>query len=172
MKDATATTESRSVIHAKLVRLRADLRAVRTQIQFVEPKSVRSRRTIALPAMVVKALRRHRVRQLQARLLAGERWQETGLVFTTSIGTPMDGRNVTREFRALLAVLKLPTLRVHDLRHSCATLLLVQGVSPRVVMETLGHSQVSLTLNTYSHVLPALQEDAASRMDEILAPAR
>ena len=58
---------------------------------------------------------------------------------------------------------RLPNIRLHDLRHSCATLLLVQGVSPRVVIETLGHSQVSLTLNTYSHVLPALQEDAASR---------
>jgi integrase len=62
----------------------------------------------------------------------------------------------------------LPTIRLHDLRHSCATLLLAQGVSPRVVMETLGHSQVSLTLNTYSHVPPALQKDAAAKMDAIL----
>ena len=60
-------------------------------------------------------------------------------------------------------------MRLHDLRHSCATLLLAQGVNPRVVMETLGHSQVSLTLNTYSHVLPALQRDAAARMDAALA---
>jgi integrase len=61
-----------------------------------------------------------------------------------------------------------PAIRLHDLRHSCATLLLAQGVNPRVVMETLGHSQVSLTLNTYSHVLPALQHDAAARMNAIL----
>ncbi|MEQ1867745.1 MAG: tyrosine-type recombinase/integrase, partial [Micropepsaceae bacterium] len=64
---------------------------------------------------------------------------------------------------------ELPNVRIHDLRHSCATLLLAQGVNPRVVMETLGHSQVSLTLNTYSHVLPVLQQDAASKMDALLS---
>ncbi|MDO8677217.1 MAG: site-specific integrase [Acidobacteriota bacterium] len=142
---------------------------MKTKIQFVEPKSARSRRTIALPSTVVKALTRHRVRQLEARLLAGKRWQEGALVFSTPIGTPLDGRNVTRAFKSILVSQGLPTIRIHDLRHSCATLLLVQGVSPRVVMETLGHSQVSLTLNTYSHVLPALQEDAASKMDAILS---
>ena len=79
----------------------------------------------------------------------------------------MEPRNVTRQFKALLASANLPDMRLHDLRHSCATLLLAQGVSPRVVMETLGHSQVSLTLNTCSHVLPALQHEAAARMDAI-----
>jgi integrase len=71
--------------------------------------------------------------------------------------------------QALLTAAKLPDMRLHDLRHSCATLLLAQGVNLRVVMETLGHSQVSLTLNTYSHVLPALQQDAAATMDAILS---
>jgi integrase len=71
-------------------------------------------------------------------------------------------------FKALLTAAGLPNIRLHDLRHSCATLLLAQGVNPRVVMETLGHSQVSLTLNTYSHVLPALQQDAAARMNALL----
>ena len=69
------------------------------------------------------------------------------------------------QFKALLVAAALPNIRLHDLRHSCATLLLAQGVNPSVVMETLGHSQVSLTLNTYSHVLPALQHDAAARMN-------
>lgn len=68
----------------------------------------------------------------------------------------------------MLQAAKLPTIRLHDLRHSCETLQLAQGVSPRVVMETLGHSQLSLTLNTCSHVLPALQQDAAAKMDAIL----
>ena len=90
-------------------------------------------------------------------------------MFASSIGTPLEPRNVTRQFKALLTVASLPNIRLHDLRHSCATLLLAQGVNPRVVMETLGHSQVSLTLNTYSHVLPALQRDAAARMDEVLS---
>ena len=89
-------------------------------------------------------------------------------MFTSAIGTPLEARNITRQFKALLTAAKLPDMRLHDLRHSCATLLLAQGVNPRVVMETLGHSQVSLTLNTYSHVLPALQQDAAARMDAIL----
>jgi integrase len=76
---------------------------------------------------------------------------------------------VTRQFKALPSAARLPNVRLHDLRHSCATLLLAQGVNPRVVMETLGHTQVSLPLNTYSHVLPALQQDAANRMNAILA---
>lgn len=76
---------------------------------------------------------------------------------------------MTRLFKDLLRTANLPNVRLHDLRHSCATLLLAQGVNPRVVMETLGHSQVSLTLNTYSHVLPSLQRDAAARMDAVFA---
>ena len=104
----------------------------------------------------------------RGRLAAGGRWRDQGLVFTSALGTPLDPRNVTRQFKALLKRAELPDIRLHDLRHSCATLLLAQNVNPRVVMETLGHSQVSLTLNTYSHVLPALQQDAAMKMDVIL----
>jgi integrase len=90
-----------------------------------------------------------------------------GLVFASSVGTPLEPRNLTRQFKTLLATAKLPDMRVHDLRYSRATLLLAQGVNPRVVMETLGHSQVSLTLNTYSHVLPSLQRDAAARINRV-----
>jgi integrase len=75
---------------------------------------------------------------------------------------------VTRQFHVLLAGADLPSVRFHDLRHTAATLLLAQGVDPRTIMETLGHSQISLTLNTYSHVLPALQEEAAAKLDAIL----
>jgi integrase len=92
-------------------------------------------------------------------------------VFTTPIGRPIDPRNATRLFCALLAATDLPAIRFHDLRHTAATLLLAQGVDPRTIMETLGHSQISLTLNTYSHVLPALQEEAAAKMDAILTRA-
>jgi integrase len=90
-------------------------------------------------------------------------------VFTTSIGTPLDGTNVTHRLQTILQAADLPRLRFHDLRHACASLLLAQGVHPRVVMEQLGHSQISLTLNTYSHVLPSLQAEAAQRMEELLA---
>jgi integrase len=80
----------------------------------------------------------------------------------------MDPRNATREFPSLLKKAGLPTVRFHDLRHTAATLLLAQGVDPRTIMETLGHSQISLTMNTYSHVLPALQAAAAAKIDAAL----
>jgi Phage integrase family len=150
------TAGARADLRTQLQTVRVALAKVRTQVQTTELKSARSRRTIALPHVAVAALRAHLVRQLEARLAAGGRWQDRGLVFTSSIGTPLESRNVTRAFKALLTAATLPNIRFHDLRHSCATLLLAQGVNPRVVMETLGHSQVSLTLNTYSHVLPAL----------------
>ena len=90
-------------------------------------------------------------------MAAGKAWQESGLVFTSPIGSALDPGSVTREFRAMLKTAGLPAIRFHDLRHPAATLLLSQGVDPRTIMETLGHSQISLTMNTYSYVLPALQ---------------
>lgn len=89
-------------------------------------------------------------------------------MFTSKIGTPLDGRNVTKQFQAILEKAGLPRQRFHDLRHSCASLLLAQGVHARIVMETLGHSQIALTMNTYSHVMPELQRDAADKMGELL----
>jgi integrase len=141
-----------------------------TGLDFVEPKSERSRRTLQLPALAVAALRAHRKRQLAERLLVGEAWRgkDFDLVFCTPIGTPLDSRNVTHAFQRHLAKAGIPRRRFHDLRHSAATLLLLQGVSPRVVQEILGHSSVTLTLGTYSHVLPSLERDAADRMDAAL----
>ena len=137
-------------------------------IFFVVPKSKRSRRSVAMPAVVTAALKTHRVRQLEERMVAGSRWVESGLVFTTRRGTPLDPSNVTKAFHELLVSAGLPRIRIHDLRHTAATLLLAQGVSPRVIMEILGHSQISLTMDTYSHVLPALQREAAEQMDAVL----
>jgi integrase len=93
---------------------------------------------------------------------------DEGLVFTTPKGTPLDGTAVTKQFHHVLERAGLRQRRFHDLRHSCATLLLVQGVSPRVVMDLLGHSQIGLTMNTYSHVIPDLRQDAADRIDQLL----
>ena len=89
-------------------------------------------------------------------------------MFTPRIGTPIEPSNLTKDFKRLLKKAGLPDIRFHDLRHTAATFLLAQGVDPRTIMETLGHSQISLTLNTYSHVLPTLQEDAAERMNRML----
>lgn len=94
--------------------------------------------------------------------------QETGFVFPTTIGTPLDGPTVTHRFQKALKAAGLPRMRFHDLRHTCETLLLAQGVHSRLVMESLGHSQISVTMNTYSHVIPAMQKEVANRMDEIL----
>ncbi len=138
------------------------------ETRLVEPKTARSRRTLALPASITRSLREHRDRQLEERAAAGDRWTETDLVFTTTTGRPIDATKISKDFHRHLDRAGLAQRRFHDLRHSCATLLLVQGVSPRVVMEVLGHSQISLTMNTYTHVLPELRRQAADRMDELL----
>ena len=156
-------------LEAGTLRVRVTVQRVDGKLRLVETKTDRSRRTIALPQTAAAALRVHRTRQLRERLAAGSRWQETGLVFTTTIGTPLEPRNVTRQFRKVLMKAGLPLKRFHDLRHTCASLLLAQGVHPRVVMEILGHSQISMTMDTYSHVMPVLERDAASQMDALLA---
>ena len=144
------------------------LQRVGGKLIHVEPKSARSRRTISLPKTAVHALHAHRARQLEERLLAGKRWQENNLVFPTSLGTPMDGRNVARSFKNALKKAGLPPKRFHDLRHTCASFLVAQGVHPRVVMEILGHSQISLTMDTYSHVLPEFRAEAAAQIEGLL----
>ena len=148
------------------------LQRVDGRLVLVEPKSVTSHRVVALPALVLDGLRAHRNRQLRQRMLKGIRWQDDprDLVFVSTIGTPLDGITVTRRFQEVLKKAGLPHQRFHDLRHACASLLLAQGVAARVVMETLGHSQISLTLNTYSHVTPALGRAAAERMNDLLHP--
>jgi hypothetical protein len=129
----------------------------------------RGQRTrVGLPAPLVPLLREHRVRQLERRLAAGARWQEHGFVFTTGVGTPLDGPRVNATVKKLMTAAGVPALTFHSLRHSCASLLLVQGVAPRVVMEILGHSQISLTMNTYSHVIEQLQDEAAAQMTALL----
>lgn len=136
--------------------------------QLVEPKTVRSRRTIVMPPMVARVLSQHQARQDTERRTAGTNWKEWGLVFARPDGYPLDGTVVTHQFHRFLEQSGLPQRRFHDLRHSCATLLLAQGVSPRVVMEILGHSHIALTMNTYTHVVPELRRDAAQRMESLL----
>ncbi len=156
-------------LEAGTLRVRVALQIIDKQPRFVEPKTVKSRRTIDLPPVTVAALRRHKARQLEERLRAGTAWQDWGLVFTTSIGTPLDGTNVRHYFARILKRAELPRIRFHDLRHTCASLLLAQGVHPRMVMEILGHSQIGLTMNTYSHVMPTLRQEVAAQMEAILA---
>ena len=136
--------------------------------QLAEPKNAASRRVVKLPEFAVDALRRHRTRQLEERLAAPV-WEDSTLVFTTTIGTPIDGRNFLREFKETAARAGMPAaFTVHSLRHSAATLMLALGVQPKVVQEALGHSRIAVTMDLYSHVLPHLQEEAAAKMDRLL----
>jgi len=110
---------------------------------------------------VACSLRAHEKRQLAEKMWAGSKWNETSLVFAKRYGGPTQARHVIGQFHGALKDAGIRRIRFHDLRHSCATLLLVQGVSPRVVMEVLGHSEIALTMNAYSHVVPELQQEAA-----------
>ena len=147
--------------------VRFALQKIDGEFRMVEPKSDTSRRPLALAAPVVAMLEAHRKRQIEERLQAIE-WQDTGLVFTTPNGEPLSDGHVRKRFYNILSGAELRRQRFHDLRHACASLLLAQNVHPRVVMETLGHSTIALTMNTYSHVLPAAQREAADKMGDIL----
>ncbi|MGD0290693.1 MAG: site-specific integrase [Candidatus Binataceae bacterium] len=141
----------------------------RSVLHFVRPKSERGVRTIAMPERVAAVLRGHRARQAEERLLAGSKWTDLGLVFTARNGTPIEPRRLDTEFKKVLKRANLPeTIRLHDSRHFAASLLLSQGVHPRTVMEILGHSDISLTMNTYSHVVPDLMREAADKIDAAL----
>lgn len=131
-------------------------------------KSARSKRTLALPAPLAKLLREHRVRQAAERLAAGGEWADERLVFATSAGTPVDHRNDAREFKALCERAGIPPYRVHDLRHTAATLLIAQGQHARVIMEVLGHSQIAVTMNVYGHVMDSQLRSAADAVTEAL----
>jgi integrase len=156
-------------LEGRILRVERALRRVRREgLQCVELKSDRSGRTLPLPEFVVGVLRAHRKRQLEVRILAGSRWQQSGYVFTTDIGTPLDKTRVSRVLRQLLRAAGLPRKRFHDLRHTAALLMLASGIHPRVVMEVPGHSQFSIAMDTYSHVmLPAVRE-AAEKLDRLL----
>ena len=150
--------------------VRYQLQRIDSKLCLVEPKTARSARTLMLPAVAVSALAAHKMRQDTERQVAGARWVETGMVFTTTIGTMLDQRNLLKAFYKILATSELPRVRFHDLRHSAATLLLAQGVHPRVVMDLLGHSPIAVTLDTYSHVIPDMQRESATQMDAVLSP--
>jgi integrase len=134
----------------------------------VQPKSRVGRRTIALPGPLREGLRADRTGQLAERMAAGSLWRDNGLVFCQVDGRPIDPRSDHRAWRALLVDANVRQARLHDARHTAATLLMQQGVPARVAMEILGHSQISLMLGTYSHVVPEVAQDAARRRGEAL----
>ena len=143
-------------------------RLVGKGLVYDEPKSRAGRRTIMLPNGLLESLRAHRGAQIEERLAAGSLWQEHGLLFAQVNGKPIDTGSDWKSWKALLARAGVRDARLHDARHTAATLLLQQGVPARVAMQILGHSQISLTLGTYSHVVPELAQEAAERIDRVL----
>ena len=129
-----------------------------------EPKTAKGRRQIALDAVTVEAFKTQAAQQLADRDNAEVAWHETGYVFTRDDGEPLHPQSVSRAFERALSAAKLPRIRLHDLRHTHASLALAAGINPKVVSERLGHATVSITLDTYSHAIPALQEEAAERI--------
>jgi integrase len=139
------------------------LQELKGNLTLAELKTARGRRRIDLPQLAIDALIRHRARLLMEGL-AGVPW-----VFPNLSGGPWRRSHLHfKEFKTLLKQAGLPDIRFHDLRHTSATLLLSQGVHPKVVQERLGHSQISVTLDTYSHVLPSMQVEAAGKFDQLL----
>jgi integrase len=136
--------------------------------KIVEPKTARSRRLVVLSELGAQSLRRHRAMQAERRLRAGDAWEDNDLVFPNRLGKPINPPNLLiRSFHPLLAKAKLPRVRFHDLRHTAASLLLDQGIHPKIVSEMLGHSTVSITLDLYSHVTPSMQAQAADALDSL-----
>jgi integrase len=151
------------------LRITGSLQRQRGRLERTATKTEASIRAIALPPSLLAMLCEHKQRQVQMRAVA-RRWTETGLVFTSSVGTPIEPSDLSRHFKQVLKEAGLPEhTRFHDLRHSCATLLIVMGVHPRVVMEILGHSQISTTMNIYAHVLPRVQREAITGLDALFA---
>ncbi len=136
---------------------------------FAEPKTSTSRRKIPLSNEALASLKKHRIQQLENRLKLGAGYENLDLVFPSDAGTPFQHRNLVRRyFKPILKKAELPNIRLYDLRHTTATLLLSAGENPKVVSERLGHASVVLTLDTYSHVLPTMQEDATKKLGNIL----
>ena len=136
--------------------------------RFSEPKTKRGRRSVALDPETVDALREHRERQLDERLAWGPAYEDHGLVFCRENGTPIWPRTFSRSFDNHVRDAGLPKIRLHDLRHTHATLALEAGIHPKVVQERLGHATIAITLDTYSHAIPAMQEDAAAKIAGLL----
>ncbi|HEY8597481.1 MAG TPA: tyrosine-type recombinase/integrase [Thermomicrobiales bacterium] len=143
---------------------------LRRQLQrdktFQPTKGRRSRR-LDLGTMEIVALREHRARQEDRRHGWGDEWAGEDLVFCTDKGRPLGWRDVARDFKILLNKAGLPEIRFHDMRHTNATLLLEQGIHPKVVQERLGHGDISVTLDTYSHVTPTMGKEAARKLDDL-----
>jgi integrase len=146
------------------------LQLVNGKLELLEPKTQKSRRMIVLPDFVKEVLKVHLVRR--GIMSQSPTWKESSLVFTSDIGTPIFPRNLVRHFKDKLAKAGLPEIRFHDLRHTAASLLLEKNIHPKLVSELLGHSNVNLTLNTYSHIINPMNKVTSDTMDDMFGVAK
>lgn len=137
-----------------------------------QPKTASGRRSIALPASRVAALRKHRAAQDAERLRLGAVWGDHGFVFTNPTGGPMHVNSPVHRFKTLIAAAWVPTIRPHDMRHTCASLSLAEGVHHTIVQERLGHADIAMTLTRYGHVTPSTRRPAADTLDAAMEAAR
>lgn len=144
--------------------VRRGLQRVDGQLQLLPTKTVRSRRTIPLPECVARALRIHRAAQDDERCELGDRWPQSGHVFTRPIGTPIDPANCTKLVQAACKSAGLRKVRLHDFRHGYVSVLLSVGVPPRTTMEIVGHSTMDMTMNVYGHVTLDDKKEALDRL--------
>ena len=152
-----------------VLRVRRTLTRAKGKVSLGEPKTASSRRSVKLTATAAAALREHLSRQLEEIDRVGSLYNDAGLVFATEKGTPVNPTNLRkRSFAPLLERSNLRMIRFQDLRHTCATLLLGRNINPKLVSEMLGHSSTAITLDTYSHVLPDMQDSAARALDGAL----
>jgi integrase len=153
-----------------VLRVRRTLTRTRGKLSLGEPKTKKSRRSVDLTAAAVGTLQSHLSRQLEEMERMTSLYRPGGLVFANEVGGLINPSNLrNRSFLRLLKRASLPpTTRFHDLRHTCATLLLSRNVNPKIVSEMLGHASVAITLDTYSHVLPTMQEGAIRALEEAL----
>jgi integrase len=149
-------------LEAGRLSVRRALIPINREVVVSEPKTAKGRRAVALDPGTVEVLKTQAARQLDEQKEWDEDWVETGLVFTAENGGALDPESVSRYFRQAVKKAMLPKIRLHDLRHTHATLALQAGVHPKVVSERLGHATISITLDTYSHAIPAMQEEAAA----------
>ncbi len=137
---------------------------------FAKPKTLKSRRTVPMPDEIMTRLKTHRTEQLRLMMTLGSEYERRDLVFANEFGRPLDLKNLrTRNFARILEAAELPAdFRIYDLRHSMATIMLANGENPKIVSERLGHASITLTMDTYSHVLPGIQLEATARLGSVL----
>jgi len=151
------------------LRIQRQLRRVYgSGLQFTDLKTAASRRQIIIGVETLDRLKAHRIAQLRERLFQAD-WHDRDLIFTNALGGPIDPSKLYKIFRQILDAAGLPQIRFHDLRHTAASLMLSQGIHPKIVQERLGHSSINITLDTYSHIIPTLQQNAAGQIEAILS---